>query len=257
MADPGTLSAFWDDVKSYLDVAIEVTEDTSSNSGTPLLLDFTVTNTAQPNDERPDIIFEEVLLKVGIPPAWKETLAKNLAGGYLFKYRYTCGYADLKKVQYNLSGKLAPVSLLGFRQKSKFIPATPTLTAAAYRGFLNESNINKWVDDIFKKVTVPGPGTTAAEVETVKAKLKEAEQDVAGVRKILIGLFGFVKTNDKIRAYEMIVDEYLRFVEEGCVLLSYSLSHPSRYSDIAEERDTIIVRLAEKMTRLKAAEALL
>ena len=153
MSDTG-LPSIWEDIKKYLVVSTVVEEATIKNN-VPLLVTFIVTNTAQSQVDQPEILFEEVILKFGISPDWQQERAANLAGGQSFQYQYRCRYSDLQKVQYSIEGKLSPMSLFQVRQRTGTVTARQqTLPIESYIGFLEEVNVYKWIDNVFKKVKI-------------------------------------------------------------------------------------------------------
>lgn len=216
MSEKTGLPGIWEDIRNYL-VVSTVVEEATINNDVPLLVTFIVTNTAQSRDEQPEILFEEVILKVGISPDWHYERTANLAGGQSFHYQYRCRYSELSKVQYSVEGKLSPISLLQVRQRIGTVSASrQTLTVGAYVGFLKEVNIYRWIDEVFKTFKIPGPETTIADLEAQKAALNKTSQEIQDVTNNLQWIIMFIIRDDNILQHKRLVDEYLKRTLEGC-----------------------------------------
>jgi len=204
--------------------------------------------------EHPEIVFEEVTLKVGVPPDWHIERANNLGEKKSFEYLYPCRYSDLTKIQYNVEGKLSPISLLHVIKQPRNVPTSrDSLTLGSYLGYLKEVNINKWSAEISYNIKAPSPQTTMAEISSQKDFLNRTIQEIEDVGKTLQVIIGFLVRNEKIIQHKTSVDGYLKFVREGCGRLSNLLSTPSRGSEIAGERDRLITRMSNEAARINQA----
>lgn len=256
MSETSGLTGIWEDIRNYLVVSTEVVEEATTKNGVPLIVKFTVTNTAQSQDEQPEILFEEVILKVGMSLDWHYERTTNLAEGQSFQYQYRCRYSELQKVQYSVEGKLSPMSLLQVRKRIGTVSARrQTLTVGSYVCFLKEVNIYKWIDEFFKKFKIPGSETTIADLEVQKATLNKTSQEIQEVTNNLQWIIMFIKKDDNILQHKRLVDEYLKRTLEGCGRLHNLLSTPSRGRELASERDSIITRLTTEAARINQATA--
>ena len=254
MSEFAGLLGLWEDIRNYLVVSTEVAEEAPIKSDLPLIITFKVTNVAQSEPDRPDIIFEEVTLKVGVPPDWTYERTTNLTGGQSFEYRHRCNYSQLTKVQYNIEAKLSLRSLLQVRQGQRTVSATrATLTVESYVGFLKEANIYRWAGEVIKKVTVPGPSTTLANLDAQKALLNKTMQEIQETGNNLQGIILFITKNERILQHKKMVDEYFRRAKEGLGRLHRLFSTPASGREIARERDSITTELTTDAARLNQA----
>ena len=58
--------------------------------------------------DRPEIVFENVALKVGVPPSWHTEGLGTLSGGASAIHEHRCGYAELSEIEYEIVGTVSP-----------------------------------------------------------------------------------------------------------------------------------------------------
>ncbi len=225
MTDKPGLAGIWEDLSSHLTIDVRAAE---SGKDGRCVVEFVVTNKAAASLDSPDVVFEEVRLKYGVPPDVKTRTAKNLGCGQSFKHQSSCRVSDLVKLKYGVEGRVSPNTLLGFRGRSNGIPRGPSafLSWSVYTGFLNEVNVHKWLHHTLESLPEPGPETTLAEIERNRKALSLALDEIRDTRGGLEQIIGFISPDQReiVLAYQMLADEYLKHTEEGCGRLSQALA---------------------------------
>lgn len=259
MSERGGLKGLWDDFSDYLGVDIEVTQDVSPNVKLPVIIKFTVTNNGQAQEDRPEIIFEEVQLEVSVAPdQWIEK-TENLASGQSFTYEHHCSYDAIMQMQWFIKGRISPESLLQFRRKPTSINKKEQFPVDAYFDFLEQLNIHKWLDNPLKSLDAPGPDTTLAEMKEKEETLTNTISEIRGSAQQLKDFFGFVnykKNRDDIIPYNNQIQEYLNITEREITELIKTLksNRPDRFETV---RNNIVAKLNSSTDSLNETTNLL
>lgn len=98
------LSEIQDYINRFLKIDTDISQDQTPNAKYPAIIKFTITNTSQHQEFQTDIVFEEVQLKVGVPPDWHTEKAVNLTCGKSFSYEHHCNYDEIMKVKWAIEG---------------------------------------------------------------------------------------------------------------------------------------------------------
>ncbi len=250
-----SLFELWNQLKEYLSVTIEVHADESKNLEHPVTIQFVVTNKAGNMPTEPEIVFEEVRLKVGVPPDWHLEKALNLGSRQSFTYQHRCSYRDLTEIQYSVEGTVSPQYFFQVRNNAQPIPrGSPNLSALAYIKVLNGLEIHRWLQGVLKTVAIPGPSTTLAEIKTQAETLSKAIVEIHDAERRLQELFYFVNEQyrTKVAEYRNLVQEYLKRMVEGCARLQQALDRPDS-REIAGVRNHIYTELAQQASRVNQA----
>ncbi len=137
---------FWEYLCSFLKINAEQTlSEDVSNIELPLVIQFTVSNGAPIGLNMPEIIFEEVQFKFGIPPEWHVKKIDSLARGQSITFEHHCNFSDVAKMQYQAEGKLSPrsFSLQIENPSQKMSLNLPTQTMPSYFKLLDLVGIHK------------------------------------------------------------------------------------------------------------------
>lgn len=252
MTDKSGLDGIWEDLMSYLGVDVHVSERATDGQ---CIVEFSVTNKAKTSPNTPDIVFEEVRLKFGVPPDLRTEKASNLGPGKSFTHQHLCRTSDLTRLKYSVEGRASPTVLLEIRGRENNIPATKSnlLSAAVYMGFFNELNAHKWLDTI-GSLPAPGPETTLAGIQAIRERLGAATDEIRETKDELQKIFGFVRSENRegVLEHKRLVDKYLERTEEGCHRLSASLATPST-REFSSLKDALVSRLKTEAARLDEA----
>ena len=109
---------FWKEMRDYLVVNAKVETDKSAGSALPVTIHFDIGNIIPRDSEQgPDIVFEEILLRVGKPPDWHIEKFTNLGMDQWLSYDYRCNYIELPDISYDIEYKISINSIFGFRKE--------------------------------------------------------------------------------------------------------------------------------------------
>ncbi len=259
MTQRGGLTGIWEDLNNYLVVDVEVNQDEVPNTKLPAIIKFTVTNTGQANEVRPEIIFEQVQLIVSVPPdSWVEH-AENLAGGQSFTYEYHCTYDAIMQVQWTIEGKVSPTALLHFRRKPSMINKNSQFPVKAYFDFLEQMDIHQWLNGTVKSLVTPGPDTTLGEMkekaDTLSRTISEIRNSAQRFKEFL-GHVDIKKYRDDLLSHQKRVQDYLNVTDRNIGELM-QIFRENRIEHFNKTRDKIVKELTTRIGDLEeATEAL-
>lgn len=246
------LAGIWEDLVGYLGVDVHVSEGTTDGQ---CVVEFSVTNKAETSPNTPEIVFEEVRLKFGVPPDLRTEKASNLGPGKSFTHQHLCRTSDLTRLKYSVEGRASPAVLLEVRGRENNIPATKSnlLSASVYMGFFNELNVHKWLDTI-GSLPAPGPETTLAGIQAIRERLGVATNEIRETKEELGKIIGFIRSENRegVLEHKTLADKYLGRTQEGCARLSTSLATPST-REFSSLKDATVSRLKTEATRLDEA----
>lgn len=219
---------FWEEMRDHLVVNAKVETDKSAGSTLPVTVHFDIGNIIPRDSEPgPEIVFEEVLLRVGKPPNWHIEKFTDLGMDQWFSYDHRCNYIDLPDISYDVEYKISLSSVFGFQKET----AKVELKLAEFSlvdtiRFINSLNIHKWLDEVIKKIPEPDSNTTVGEIErnqnTIKGIIGEivaTGQQFTKVTNTSSGDHG-----DDWRSLTDAVRQYLRNTTSECRALETSVS---------------------------------
>ncbi|MBI2832213.1 MAG: hypothetical protein HYX79_08155 [Chloroflexi bacterium] len=252
------LPGIWESLNAYLKVDVSVSENELPNRDNPVLIRFVVTNSAQNSEDQPEILFEEVRLRVGISPDWHVEKLTNLAGGQSFSYEHRCTYSELSKIQWNIEGRVSPATLLQFRRRPDVVPRNHQLSVGAYVGFLGEMNIHQWLKGTLKSLAAPGPDTTLAEMKAKEDSLSKSIGEISAAVQRLQDISLFIRANNREEfvRHMHLAQEYLQRTIQGYGELSRSLE-TRRAEHFSRIREDIVSKLTTQAEQLDKATAAL
>ena len=253
---------FWGYLCSFLKVSVNQTlSEDVSNIELPLVIQFTVSNGAPIGLNMPEIIFEEVQFKFGIPPEWYVKKIASLARGQSITFEHHCSFSDVTKMQYQVEGKLSPRSFSLQIENSplKMSLSLPAQTMPSYFKLLNLVGIHKWLENVIKTMPIPGPNTTLAEIETQQKTLGGAISEISETETLLS--VRTTATNEvagepreRFLRYRQLLHAYLQQTEQECGRLEQALRAPDA-RNIEGVRRNIVERLSKKATEVDLATA--
>ena len=86
---------FWKELRDHLDVNVKVETAKTGSSDKPVIIHFDIGNIIPRDSEPgPEIVFEEILLRVGKPPDMHTEKFTNLGIDQWLSYDYQCNYID-------------------------------------------------------------------------------------------------------------------------------------------------------------------
>lgn len=254
----GGLDGIWEDLDKNLIVNVETHVDNSSESDLPLVTEFTVTNGGPPN-----ILFEEVVLTVGVPPDLHVEKHTNLASGESFTYEHRSRYSELGRIGFSVDGTVSPKYLLRVKRAAGNIPArVANLSIASYIEVLKDINIHKWLKDTIETMLIPGTDTTQAEIKVQQDKFRDAAKELSDTTKQLQNIYNFIRRETdtdraKVSQHRKLVEDYLAHTDKACGELRKMLDTLNSKT-LTTERDNIIAHLSNEASRLdEATEGLL
>ncbi len=209
----------------------------------------------------PEIIFEEVQFKFGIPPQWYVKKIASLARGQSITFEHHCNFSGITKMQYQVEGKLSPRSFSLQIETSplKMSLSLPVQTMPSYFKLLNLVGIHKWLENLIKTMPIPGPNTTLAEIETQQKTLSGAISEIRETETLLS--VRTTATNEVVGQpreeflrYRQLLLEYLHQTEQGCGHLQQALQAPDA-RNIEGVRRNIVEHLSKQATAVDIATA--
>lgn len=219
---------FWKELRDHLTVKAKVETDKSGGSDPPVIIHFDIGNiTPRDSDSGPDIIFEEILLRVGKHPDWHIEKFTNLGMNQWLSYDYRCNYIDLPDISYDIEYKISVSSVFGFQKESEKVDLKlADFSLADTIKFTNSLKIHRWLDEVIKKIPEPDSNTTVGEIEKSQNIIKEVideviatEQQFTRVTNTSSGDHG-----DDWRSLTDAVRQYLRNTASECRALETSVS---------------------------------
>ena len=252
------LASIWDNVNNFLRVDVGVSQDQTPNAKYSAIIRFTVTNTNQHQEFQTDVVFEEVQLKVGVPPNWHIEKAENLSGRQSFYYEHHCNFDEIMKIQWALEGRVSPAVLLTFHRRPSSINRNKQLPVKAYFDFLDQMNIHKWLGQI-KSFPAPNQDTTLAEMKSKEGVLGSITTELGNSGQQLEGFLGLINYDqapDDIIRHKNTVVEYLNRTQREIVDLIQRLRNHDT-EGFGKARDNVVAKLTGRASELdKATEAL-
>lgn len=206
----------WRSLRDQLKV--EVQYEVHEASDPPVSIHFTITNAAHGEiSDSPRILFENVLLRVGVPPDFHLHEVGSLAPEESASYEHRCRYSDLPEVKYDIEGTVSPEEFFRVRRASSLPNAHPQLTSVAYLQVFNEMMIHGWLDSTIKLFPVPGADTTLGEMQSLAGSLDKPASEVRDAQSRLSRLSAFVRRQDReaVSSHTNIVESYLRSTTQG------------------------------------------
>ena len=217
----------WKDLNSHLQVHVDTTLDDSSKEKDRVLLMFTVTNAASPPaHDTPEIRFEEVSIKVGVPPDWHIEQLGTLSPGATKTYEHKCDFFSLPDINYSWKASVSTDAFFRFERPLAFVGSPDSMTAAGYLRFFNESRIHQWLDSTIKSFDLPGPSTTLEEIQSLIGTLDLAVSAMRESELRLNRAASYVKKQDRehVSPHKNLVEEYRNNTIRGIAELKQSLS---------------------------------
>ena len=254
MSEYGGLRGIWEDFNSYLDVNIDVDHDETQEE-IPVLVKFTVANTGQAQEDRPEIIYDEVVLRISVPPDTWEKKVENLAGDQSFEYELRCSYDSIMQMEWSIQGKVSPSSLLQFQRKTEGIKSNGQFPIKTYFGFLEQINVHQWLKGPLQSISIPGPDTTLGEMKQKEESLGTIVGEVNNAIKRIQDFLSFVnyKNNrDDVLRHRNAVVEYLQFSTKKISELRQQL-RDNKIDVFSKSREITIEELTKKADSLDEA----
>jgi hypothetical protein len=241
-----------DYINNFLKVDTDMSQDQPPNAKYPAIIKFTVTNTYKHQEFETDIVFEEVQLKVGVPPDWHIEKVANLTGGQSFNYEHHCNYDEIMKVKWAIEGRLSPAVLLTFYRSPNPVNRNNQLPIKAYFDFLAQMNIHKWLGQI-RTFSAPNQNTTLAEMKSKEGMLSAIISELSNSGQQLQEFSGLVNTDlyrDDINRHKTAVVEYLNRTQREIGELSQWLRNHNG-EGFENARDNIVAKLTVKASELE------
>jgi len=249
---------FWKELRDHLSITTKIETDKSSGSDLPVIIHFDIGNIVPRESEGgPDVVFEEIILRVGISPDWHTEKFSNLELGQWLAYDYRCRYIDLPDINYDVDWKISLSRLFGFQKMNERVKLQALdLSLVDYIKFTNSLEIHKWLDEVLKKIPEPGSTTTLAEVEKTQNKIDEVVNEIKDIQKRVSYLFSEIgkEHRDEIALILKIVREYLTTTLEQCVSIKESIGAPVSTSSNSLKNSIRVLEAAASNVNLKIEE---
>ena len=180
--------ALWRSLRDYLRVAIEVLDGAESHTGsTPVTVRFTVTNTAPGGSDGPEIVFEEVRLRIssGGSGSSSRQIGPELTSGQSLTYEHKCDYRDIAAIDAQVEANVSRRRFFHIQRAVAFPSTLTRPTALAYLQAFNNIHIHAVLDSTMASFSPPGPETTFAQLRALTATLDTALSEIDGIQNHL------------------------------------------------------------------------
>ena len=219
---------FWKELRDHLTVDVKVETAKTGSSDKPVIIHFDIGNIIPRDSEPgPEIVFEEILLRVGKPPDMHTEKFTNLGIDQWLSYDYQCNYIDLPDITYDVEYKISPSSIFGFRKEpTKVELKLAELSLVDTIKFTNSLSIHRWLDEVIKKIPEPDSNTPIGEIEKIQNTIKEIIGEIVTTEQQftrVTNTSGGDKGNDW-RSLTDAVRQYLRNTASECRTLETSVS---------------------------------
>lgn len=235
---------------SSFDQCLKVSSEFQNESPTaefPITIKFVVTNTSSTDPSQAEITFEEVRLRVGVPPNWHNEIIPNLKGGQSHSFDLKCKYADLLEIKCDIEGTVSPIAF--FKTKRSATPIHPdkqTISLVAYLQMLNDTKIHKWLQETLKNMTFIGPNTTIADVNNQVENINRIVKEIEKNKKLLNDFLQFIPSSereDQFNRFKVQLEEYLNNTIKEFAELS-RFYNTKEFQRLPAVRDHSVERLA-------------
>lgn len=205
----------WGTLRDQLKV--QVRYEVQETSDPPVSIHFTITNARSESSDSPRILFEKVVLRVGVPPDFHLHEVGSLAPEESASYEHHCAYSDLPDLEYEIEGSVSPEEFFRVRRASSLPNDPPQLTLVAYLQVFNEMMIHGWLDSTIKLFPVPGADTTLGEMQSLAGSLDKTASEVRDAQSRLGRLSAFIRRQDReaVSQHMNIVESYLQSTTQG------------------------------------------
>ena len=246
------LAGIWEDLNNYLRVDTDISQDETPDAKYQTLVRFLVTNTAQTQEDKPEIVFEEVQLKVGVPPEWNVETANNLTSGQSFSYEHHCTYDAIMKLRWTVEGRISPATLLQFRSRPNSLTRTNQLPVKSYFDFLSQLNIDQWWEGTLKSLAAPGPDTTLAQMKVKEDSITSIITEMRNSAQQLQDFLGLVDSKscrDDLNIHHRRFQEYVNRAQKEIAELT-QVVRTHNLDGFSASRARIVERLTNQKIEL-------
>lgn len=205
----------WRSLRDQLKVQVQY--EVQEASDPPVTIHFTITNALGESPDSPRILFENVVLSVGVPPDFHLYEVGSLAPEESASYEHRCRYSDLPELKYDIEGTVSPEEFFRVRRASSLPNDPPQLTPVAYLQVFNEMMIHGWLDSTIKSFPMPAADTTLGEMQSLASSLDKTASEVRDAQSRLSRLSAFIRRQDReaVSSHMNIVESYLRSTTQG------------------------------------------
>ena len=222
-----SVNGLWQYLRDQLRVQVLVEVHEDAQSQTPVVVGFLITNVADPpSQEHPEILFERLVLKVGVPPNWHIQELGALSSGQSVTYDHACSYSDLPEIEYSLEGSVSTEAYFSVRQQAnKLSSDSVALTVQAYVEVFQEIPIHGWLNSTLKSLPIPNSNTTLKDIETLQSSLSDAIAGIQGAQARLDRLARLIRKQDQeaVSRHRKIVESYLQSTSQSISKIQQNL----------------------------------
>ena len=247
------LLQFREYIGSFLRVEVEMRDSHSlQDSGCVAVLYFNVTNSAPSHEYYPEIVYEEVKLKVGRHPKWHIETFENLAAGQSITYDYPCTAEEIAGIQWTVEGKISPSALLHFRRRPVDIRGNQQLSVKAYFDYLAGMKVFQRLEGILKDLGAPDDLLTLCEMKAEEIALKDIAEEISNVAQQIEGFLEFLdmgKYRSNIVKHSKMVRDQLEKTGREVEGLMQKMKD-CKVDDFEKARDNVLAGLAKRMNKM-------
>lgn len=158
----------WKELKGRLKVEYQTSFVGDGAGGPTVAVVFSVTNVSgPPTHDEPDIVFEHVVLRVGVPPRWQSYELGTLVGQQTERRGYQCSLAELPDLEYDVVGEINPKAFFRTVWHSQVRALRATFPASAYLSMLEHLQLHRWRDVLLPSLSAPTSRTTLEDLNQV------------------------------------------------------------------------------------------
>ena len=257
------MTELWKELQGYLSLAFDAEIVEKAGEEPDAVVKFSVSNTASPPQQgRPEIVFENVVLKVGVSPDWHETALGTIQPGESIVHEHRCTLSALPDLEFDITSTISPEAFFSSNKRGRFPGSGVALSLASYIYLFNDMDVHRWLNSTLRHFPIPGPDTTMSEVQSMIESLNQPIEETRDAQDRLKRIATFVDSSNRLSREALVehgnlVHPYLMEVQKGIGQIRQSLGSPDgqRLSALLEQ---IVVNLDSLAARVdEATEGLL
>ena len=194
-----SINELWRELQNYLTIDFSTYSEDSLNEKPSIVAVFKISNEAHPpQQDSPEIRFENIILKGGVPPNFHVEEIGSLSPTESKSYEHRCNLSDLPDTEYDLEATLSPDSFFSQHRANKFPGSGASIPISAYKKLFDEIDIHRWLNSTIKSFPIPKLDSTLAGLQTLGASLNEPIVEIREAQERLRRMATFVDSRNQI-----------------------------------------------------------
>jgi hypothetical protein len=224
-----SMTEFWNELHGNLKLGF----DSSMSTELDAVARFSVSNTAHaPQSDWPEIVFENVVLTVGVPPDRHEIFLGSLKPEEAVVHEHRCTLSDLPDLEYSLTAAISSEAFFRRIQRGRFPGSGANLSKESYVRLFKEIDVHRWLNATLRNFSIPGPSSTLLDIQNLIQSLSQHQDEIREAGERLRRIATFLDSGDRISRefvtqHGNVVHPYLREVQTAITQLIQALGTPN------------------------------